>query len=51
VRPATTQRGQALVDYAVIIVLAAIVVVAVLVLQGREIGSAFRDVANTLQGP
>jgi pilus assembly protein Flp/PilA len=45
------QRGQGLVEYALILVLVAIVVVIVLSLMGRQIQNAFLDVVNTLQGP
>lgn len=45
------QTGQGLVEYALILVLVAIVVVAVLTLMGRQIQNAFQNVANMLQGP
>jgi pilus assembly protein Flp/PilA len=45
------QRGQGLVEYALILVLVAVVVVVVLSLMGRQIGNAFQNVVNTLQGP
>ena len=45
------EEGQGLVEYAVILALVVIVVVVVLALLGRQIENAFRDVANTLQGP
>jgi pilus assembly protein Flp/PilA len=44
-------RGQGLVEYAVILALVAVAVVAVIVLQGHQVANAFRNVANTLQGP
>jgi Flp pilus assembly pilin Flp len=45
------QRGQSLVEYALILALVVIAVVVVLALMGRQIGNAFQDVVNTLQGP
>jgi pilus assembly protein Flp/PilA len=45
------QRGQGLVEYALILGLVVVVVIAVLALQGRQIGNVFRDVWTTLQGP
>lgn len=45
------QRGQGLIDYALILVLVAIVLVVVLSLMGRQILGAFQSVVNTLQGP
>jgi pilus assembly protein Flp/PilA len=45
------QRGQGLVEYALILALVVIVVVLVLTLMGRQIQNTFQDVANTLQGP
>lgn len=49
--PITRQRGQGLVEYALILVLIAVVVIVVLSLMGRQIQNAFQDVVNTLQGP
>jgi pilus assembly protein Flp/PilA len=45
------QRGQGLVEYALILALVVIVVIVVLALMGRQIQNAFQDVVNTLQGP
>jgi pilus assembly protein Flp/PilA len=44
------QQGQGLVEYALILVLVAIVVIAVLTLMGKQIQDAFQDVVGTLQG-
>jgi pilus assembly protein Flp/PilA len=44
------ESGQGLVEYALILVLVAIVVIAVLSLMGAQIQNAFRDVTNTLAG-
>jgi pilus assembly protein Flp/PilA len=44
------EEGQGLVEYALILVLVAIVVIAVLSLMGAQIQNAFRDVTNTLAG-
>lgn len=43
-----SQRGQGLVEYAMILVLVAIVVLAVLMILGPSIGSAFSTVNNSL---
>jgi len=48
-RPPTRQEGQGLVEYALILVLVAIVVIGVLSLMGGQINNAFQDVVNTLQ--
>lgn len=45
------QRGQGLVEYALILVLVAIVLIVVLTLMGRQIQNVFQNVANTLTGP
>lgn len=47
--PPTSQKGQGLVEYALILVLVAIVVIGVLSLMGGQINNAFQDVVNTLQ--
>lgn len=47
--PPTRQEGQGLVEYALILVLVAIVVIGVLSLMGGQINNAFQDVVNTLQ--
>jgi pilus assembly protein Flp/PilA len=44
------QVGQGLVEYALILVLVAIVVIGVLGVMGGQINAAFQDVVNTLQG-
>jgi pilus assembly protein Flp/PilA len=49
--PPVRQRGQGLVEYALILVLVAIVLVVVLSLMGRQIQAAFQNVVATLQGP
>lgn len=49
-RPAG-ERGQGLVEYALILVLVAVVVVVVLALLGGQIGNTFQAVANTFAGP
>lgn len=43
-----TQRGQGLVEYALIIALVAIVVIAILVLMGPQIGAIFSTITNGL---
>jgi len=45
------QRGQGLIDYALILVLVAIVLVVVFSLSGHQILNAFPNVANTFQSP
>lgn len=45
-----TQRGQGLVEYAFILVLIAIVVIAVLMLMGPMIGNTFSTINNSLSG-
>jgi Flp pilus assembly pilin Flp len=50
-RPLARDRGQSLVEYTLILALAAIVVIAVLSLMGRQILAAFQNVSNTMQGP
>jgi pilus assembly protein Flp/PilA len=47
---AQRQRGQGMVEYALILVLVAIVVIAVLTLMGQQIKNVFQDVVQTLQG-
>ncbi len=42
------EEGQGLVEYALILVLVAIVVIAILTLLGPEIGNAFSRVTNAL---
>lgn len=43
-----TQRGQGLVEYSLIIALVAIVVIAILVLMGPQIGQIFSTITNGL---
>jgi pilus assembly protein Flp/PilA len=43
------RRGQGLVEYALILVLVAIVVIGVLGLLGGQIHNAFQDIVSTLQ--
>jgi pilus assembly protein Flp/PilA len=45
-----TQKGQGLVEYALILVLVAIVVFAVLMLLGPVIGNTFSSINNSLSG-
>ena len=42
------QRGQGLVEYALIIALVAVVVIGILILLGPAIGSIFSNIANAL---
>jgi pilus assembly protein Flp/PilA len=44
------QEGQGLVEYALILVLVAIVVIGVLATMGKTISDAFTDIANNLAG-
>jgi pilus assembly protein Flp/PilA len=44
------ERGQALVEYALILVLIAIVVIAVLTLLGTRVSQVFSQIASALQG-
>jgi pilus assembly protein Flp/PilA len=46
--PLKAQRGQGLVEYALIIALVAIVVIAILVLMGPQIGQIFSTITNGL---
>ena len=41
-------RGQGLVEYALIIALVAVVVIATLILLGPQIGSIFKNISNNL---
>ena len=43
------ERGQGLVEYALILVLVAIVVIAILLLLGPVIGNAFSNIVTNLQ--
>ena len=44
------EKGQGLVEYALILVLVAIVVIAILIILGPVIGNVFSMIVNTLQG-
>ena len=46
--PRAGQRGQGLVDYALILVLVAIVVIVVLTTMGQQIANVFRDLGTQL---
>jgi pilus assembly protein Flp/PilA len=46
----STERGQGLVEYALILVLVAIVVIAALMILGPIIGNAFSTINNSLSG-
>jgi pilus assembly protein Flp/PilA len=48
---APKEKGQGLVEYALILVLVAIVVIAVLVLLGPAISNIFQEIINNLQAP
>lgn len=45
----TREEGQGLVEYALILVLVAIVVIAILTLLGPQIGNIFSQIVNALQ--
>jgi pilus assembly protein Flp/PilA len=45
------EKGQGLVEYALILVLVAIVVIAILILLGPIIGNVFSAIVNALQNP
>ena len=47
---AAQEKGQGLVEYALILVLIAIVVIAALSLLGPEVGNVFNDITNGLKG-
>ena len=47
----TNEDGQGLVEYALILVLVAIVVIVVLSILGPQIGNVFSQVTYTLQNP
>lgn len=46
----THEDGQGLVEYALILVLVAIVVIAILAILGPQIGNVFSKITNTLAG-
>ena len=50
-RPLGRQRGQGLVEYALILALVAVVLIAELTLLGRQMLAAFQNVSNTLTAP
>jgi len=47
---APKEKGQGLVEYALILVLVAIVVILVLTAVGEQVGDIFNDVQETLEG-
>jgi len=47
---APKEKGQGLVEYALILVLVAVVVIAVLTLLGPIIGNVFSDIMNAMNG-
>ncbi len=48
--PSHNQEGQGLVEYALILVLVAIVVIAILAILGPQIGNIFSRITNGLAG-
>jgi pilus assembly protein Flp/PilA len=48
---APKERGQGLVEYALILVLVAVVVIAVLIILGPVIGNVFSKINSNLVGP
>ncbi len=46
-----TERGQALVEYALILVLIAVVVIAMLILLGERVNNIFNFIANAMNKP
>jgi pilus assembly protein Flp/PilA len=44
------ERGQALVEYALILVLIAVVVIVILTVLGTQVSTVFSRIASTLQG-
>lgn len=48
--PSKDEAGQGLVEYALILVLVAIVVIAILAIVGPQIGNIFSRVTNGLEG-
>jgi len=48
---APKEKGQSLVEYALILVLIAIVVIAVLTLVGAELTTVFNSIVNALSAP
>ena len=48
---APKEKGQGLVEYALILVLVAVVVIAVLMILGPVIGNVFSKINNSLQQP
>jgi len=47
---APKEKGQGLVEYALILVLIAVVVIAILVVLGPIIGNVFSDISNNMGG-
>jgi pilus assembly protein Flp/PilA len=47
----TREDGQGLVEYALILVLVAVVVIAILALLGPQIGNVFSQIVSSLSGP
>jgi pilus assembly protein Flp/PilA len=47
---APKEKGQGLVEYALILVLIAVVVIAILVILGPVIGNVFSDIVNNMGG-
>ena len=48
---APKEKGQGLVEYALILVLIAVVVIAILVILGPQIGNVFSTITNRLANP
>lgn len=48
---APKEKGQGLVEYALILVLVAVVVIAVLTLLGPIVGNVFSDIVNAMNPP
>jgi pilus assembly protein Flp/PilA len=49
-RPAGDQRGQGMVEYALILVLVSIVVIVILLTMGGQIGNVFSNIVVALNG-
>ena len=47
----STERGQALVEYALILVLIAVVVIAMLILLGARVNNVFNFISNAMNQP
>jgi pilus assembly protein Flp/PilA len=48
--PILREKGQGLVEYALILVLVAVVVIAILLIMGPQIGNAFSRITNAMGG-